>query len=186
MTFSFTWECVYVLAGVDSSVKVVYKPVRRFREESGIISKTVTYTYKQVTELVNTRSEPAVITFVDQVPKSQDEKLKVWFRSLLSIRRSSFLNCDMSWLVQVTLTEPVIAKQKQNAPPPNPKLNAQNNIEWRLELKPEESRSITVQYTVEFPTNKEVEGLWTNYVWSIRNAVIIIVPSVLNPSLKII
>ena len=61
--------------------------------------------------------------------------------------------------LQVTLTEPVIAKQKQNAPPPNPKLNTQNNIEWRLELKPEETRSITVQYTVEFPTNKQVEGL---------------------------
>ena len=61
--------------------------------------------------------------------------------------------------LQVTLTEPVIAKQKQNAPPPNPKLNIQNNIEWRLELKPEETRSITVQYTIEFPTNKQVEGL---------------------------
>ena len=63
--------------GVDSSVKVVYKPVRRFREEGGLISKTVTYTYKQVTEINNTRNEPAVITFVDQLPKSQDEKLKV-------------------------------------------------------------------------------------------------------------
>ena len=63
--------------GVDSSVKVVYKPVRRFREEGGLISKTVTYTYKQVTEINNTRNEPAVITFIDQLPKSQDEKLKV-------------------------------------------------------------------------------------------------------------
>ena len=58
-------------------MKVVYKPVRRFREEGGLISKTVTYTYKQVTELVNTRKEQAIITFVDQLPKSQDEKLKV-------------------------------------------------------------------------------------------------------------
>lgn len=62
-------------------------------------------------------------------------------------------------VLQVTLIEPVIAKQKQNAPPPNPKLNAQNNIEWRLELKPEETRAIEVKYTVEFPTNKKVEGL---------------------------
>lgn len=58
-------------------MKVVYKPVRRFREESGLLSKTVTYTYKQVTEICNTRSEPAVVTFTDQVPKSQDERLKV-------------------------------------------------------------------------------------------------------------
>ena len=58
-------------------MKVVYKPVRRFREEGGLISKTVTYTYKQVTELINTRKELTVITFTDQLPKSQDVKLKV-------------------------------------------------------------------------------------------------------------
>jgi len=51
--------------------------VRRFREEGGLLTKNVTYTYKQVTEILNSRDEPAVITFVDQVPKSQDEKLKV-------------------------------------------------------------------------------------------------------------
>ncbi len=59
----------------------------------------------------------------------------------------------------MTLTDPVIGKQKQGAPPPNPKLNVKNNVEWRLELKAEETRSIVIQYTVEFPANKEVEGL---------------------------
>ena len=66
-----------LVAGVDPSVKVVYKPVSRFREETGLISKTVVYKYKQVTEILNTRREPAVITFTDQIPKSEDEKLKV-------------------------------------------------------------------------------------------------------------
>ena len=80
-----------------------------------------------------------------------------FFVSYVYILATSIIN--FKFLLQVTLIEPVIAKQKQNAPPPNPKLNAQNNIEWRLELKPEETRSITVQYTVEFPTNKQVEGL---------------------------
>jgi len=32
---------------------------------------------KQVTELKNSLSEPAIITFIDHVPRSQDEKLKV-------------------------------------------------------------------------------------------------------------
>lgn len=62
---------------MDASVKVVYKPVKRFREESGLLSRNVTYTYKQVTEISNTRTELAVVTFQDQLPKSQDEKLKV-------------------------------------------------------------------------------------------------------------
>ena len=74
--------CVCVLstlpsAGVDPSVKVVYKPLKRFRETGGLISKVVTYTYQQVTEITNTREETATVTFTDQVPRSQEEKLKV-------------------------------------------------------------------------------------------------------------
>ena len=145
--------CVCVCVGVDPSVRVVYKPVKRFREESGLISKNVTYTYKQVTELCNTRSEPAVVTFTDQVPKSQDEKLKVSATYILCLLQSSCLS------LQVSLVEPVIAKQKQGLPPPNPRLNGQNNVEWRLQLKAGESRSVCIHYTVEFPANKQVEGL---------------------------
>jgi uncharacterized protein (TIGR02231 family) len=63
--------------GVDQSVRVVYKPLKRLREESGLLSRTVTYTYHQVTELHNTRSEPATISLTDQLPRSEDEKLKV-------------------------------------------------------------------------------------------------------------
>lgn len=73
---SLSWH-TYIHSGVDPSVKVVYKPVSRYREESGLISKTVVYKYKQVTEILNTRTEPAVVTFTDQVPRSEDEKLKV-------------------------------------------------------------------------------------------------------------
>lgn len=65
------------LVGADPSVKVVYKPVRRYREEGGILSKNVVHTYTQVTEITNTRSDTTIITFLDQVPRSYDEKLKV-------------------------------------------------------------------------------------------------------------
>lgn len=122
--------------GADPSVKVLYKPVRRYREESGILfSKNVVHTYTQVTDITNTRSDNTIITFLDQVPRSHDEKLKV------------------------TLLEPNIPKQKSGAQAPNPKLNAQNNVEWRLELAPQETKAITIKYTVEYPANKEVEGL---------------------------
>ena len=58
-------------------MRVVYKPLKRLREESGLLSRTVTYTYRQETELHNTRTEPATISFTDQLPRSENEKLKV-------------------------------------------------------------------------------------------------------------
>lgn len=121
--------------GVDHSVRVVYKPVKRLREESGLLSRTVTYSYQQVTELHNTRNEPATVSFTDQLPRSEDEKLKV------------------------TLVEPVLPKQKAGAPLPNPHLNSSNNLVWCLELAAGETHTVTVHYTVEFPANKKVEGL---------------------------
>lgn len=62
--------------------------------------------------------------------------------------------------MQVTLVEPNIPKVKQGSAPPNPHLNTENNVEWKLELAAEETKTVTVQYTVEFPVTKEVEGLW--------------------------
>ena len=64
--------------GVDNSIKVVYKPIHKYREESGIISVSVMYTYTQVTQITNNRSEVATINYTDQIPLSKDTKLKVY------------------------------------------------------------------------------------------------------------
>jgi len=68
---------VVVLQGVDPRIKVTYKPLQRYREQSGILSKTISYTMKQLTVVKNTLSDRAIITFTDHVPRSQEEKLKV-------------------------------------------------------------------------------------------------------------
>lgn len=65
--------------GVDPRIKVTYKPLQRYREQSGILSKTVNYTMKQSTVIKNTLSDQAIITLTDHVPRSQEEKLKVSF-----------------------------------------------------------------------------------------------------------
>jgi len=61
----------------------------------------------------------------------------------------------------VNVVEPVLVKQKAGSPPPNPHMNGKNNVEWIIELKPEETKTFTIHYTVEFPANKaeDVEGL---------------------------
>ena len=66
-----------LFTGVDPRIKVTYKPLERYREQSGILSKTISYTMKQLTVIKNTLSERAIITLTDHVPRSQEEKLKV-------------------------------------------------------------------------------------------------------------
>ena len=65
-------------------MKVVYKPVHRFREESGLITVSVVYTYRQVTEITNNRKESATILFTDHIPLSRDDKLKVLLVTCMS------------------------------------------------------------------------------------------------------
>ena len=63
--------------GVDPAVKITYKPLSKFRESSGIFSKTVSTKYKQVTEVRNAHDYPVTLELHDQLPRSTDEKIKV-------------------------------------------------------------------------------------------------------------
>ena len=63
--------------GVDPGVRISYQPVHKFREASGLVSKTVSTTYKQTIEIKNTHPEPLKIMVIDQVPISTEEKIKV-------------------------------------------------------------------------------------------------------------
>ena len=61
--------------------------------------------------------------------------------------------------LQVTMLEPQIAKVRPGQAPPNPNFTPQSHVTWSLELQPNESKQVTVRYTVEYPRNKQVEGL---------------------------
>ena len=64
--------------GVDPAVKVTYKPVNKFREQSGLLNKTSSTTYQQVIEIKNTHNDAIKILVSDQLPLSTEEKIKVW------------------------------------------------------------------------------------------------------------
>jgi len=54
---------------------------------------------------------------------------------------------------------PVLPKKQPNGPEPNPKLNNSNNLVWKLEVAAGLDHVITIQYQVEYPSGKIVEGL---------------------------
>lgn len=63
--------------GVDPSIKINYKPINKYREHSGIISKVHVMTYRQQIEVKNTRQAPCKILVSDQLPQSTLDKIKV-------------------------------------------------------------------------------------------------------------
>lgn len=114
--------------GVDPAVKVTYKPLKKYRASSGLISKVVNNTHEQVIEVKNTHDYGITLLVTDQLPRSADERVKV---QLLE--------------PQIDFKHP--EKNKECT------LNKANNIEWTLELKATDTKEITLKYVVEHPAN---------------------------------
>ena len=57
-----------------------YKPLHKYREQSGLISKSTTTAYKQVIEVKNTHAESVKLLLLEQLPLSTEDKIKVSLR----------------------------------------------------------------------------------------------------------
>ncbi|XP_078001412.1 protein F37C4.5-like isoform X4 [Glandiceps talaboti] len=119
--------------GVDPAVRVLYKPIHKYREQHGgiISSKTTTTTYRQVIELKNTRQDAIKIVVHEQLPLSSEEKIKV------------------------TLQEPSIKDKNDKSKPV--RMNKNNNIEWFLEIPSCTSHELVLKYSVEHPSTEDIE-----------------------------
>ncbi|XP_065057197.1 protein F37C4.5-like isoform X2 [Rhopilema esculentum] len=124
--------------GVDPAIKVTYKPLRKFMQRTGVVSKSTQTDYHQQISVKNTKTTTIKIKIRDQLPKSSEDKLKV------------------------ILKEPAIPslKQKGSAGEEQPvKLTDKNHIEWNLEIKPSETKELNMKYTVEHPADIAISGL---------------------------
>ncbi|KAI0240642.1 Protein F37C4.5 [Lamellibrachia satsuma] len=118
--------------GVDPAVKVVYKPMHKFREQSGFMAKHVKFTYKQDIEIKNTRQDNISIHVIDQLPQSTEDKIKV------------------------KLLEPDVKPVDKHAVSKPAQLNSQNNIEWDITVSPGEAKELVLKYSVEYPAGEEI------------------------------
>ena len=72
-----------VSLGVDPSVKITYKPIKKFQQRTGVILKSDTTNFHQVIEIKNTKLQPVYINVTDQCPRSSSDKIKVNFIRIL-------------------------------------------------------------------------------------------------------
>ncbi|VEL27942.1 unnamed protein product [Protopolystoma xenopodis] len=63
--------------GVEQGIKVIYRPMFKYRDGHSTSSKYASLTFKQTIEMKNTFDRAVRIMVVDQVPVSGEEKIKV-------------------------------------------------------------------------------------------------------------
>ncbi|KAE9412460.1 hypothetical protein Angca_002977, partial [Angiostrongylus cantonensis] len=63
--------------GVDPALNVDYKPVKKYREQVGLINKSSSTVYEKVVVVRNSRKDSVLLTVKEQIPCSTDEKIKV-------------------------------------------------------------------------------------------------------------
>ncbi|CAF1033344.1 unnamed protein product [Brachionus calyciflorus] len=113
--------------GVDPAIRIDYKPVKKYTTKSGLLSKTTSKMFIQVIEIKNTSMNKIKILLSDNLPLSTDEK------------------------IQVKLIEPDLKKHS------NIRLNKSNNLEFDLEIEPSKKEEITIKYTIDSPSDKDID-----------------------------
>ncbi|CAB3399105.1 unnamed protein product [Caenorhabditis bovis] len=128
--------------GVDSAIKVEYKPAKRYHEEGGYINKHSSNITSQTIMVKNTKMEqPVLLTIKHHVPRSTDEKIKV------HLIQPHALPFDPTAEVSSEIAEP-----SEGA-----KLNSSNNLEWSVKIKPGQTQELVIKWSVEHPKNEKVE-----------------------------
>uniref|UniRef100_A0A1I7TFH0 Mucoidy inhibitor MuiA family protein n=1 Tax=Caenorhabditis tropicalis TaxID=1561998 RepID=A0A1I7TFH0_9PELO len=129
--------------GVDTAIRVEYKPAKKYHEEGGYITKHSANVTEQTIYVKNTRSEqPVLLTIKHHVPRSTDEKIRV---KLVSPSATPY--------------DPEKAtNESENAEPvEGAKFNSSNNLEWTVKLAPNSSQDLVIKYVVEHPKDETVQ-----------------------------
>ncbi len=116
--------------GVDESIKIEHKILSKFNKNEGIFTKKNIKVYEYETQITNTKKTIEKITMSDNIPLSQDEKIKV------------------------TLISPKI---KENTDELN--LSETGILTRILELKPDTKNKFDLKFEIEFPKEETVTGL---------------------------
>ncbi|MDP8203590.1 MAG: mucoidy inhibitor MuiA family protein [Candidatus Tenebribacter mawsonii] len=123
-------EEFWTFLGVDESIKVEYKFVKKFDETGGLFVEKNKKIFEYLIKITNNKKTQEEIVVWDQLPISQNEKIKV------------------------KLVEPDYKEDTEIL-----KIDEHKYIEWFFQPKAGEEIIIPFKYSVEYPLDTQVEGL---------------------------
>lgn len=116
--------------GIDETMKVEYKFVKRFHSMDGVFNKQNRYTYEYIIIVTNNKKTDEDIVIHDQLPISTNEKIKI------------------------TLISPAYKENDKNL-----KKDEHSFLKWAYRIKSGEKIEIPFKFIVEYPHDKTIRGL---------------------------
>jgi len=123
-------ESFSIFLGIDSSIKIDYRPVKKNTESTGLLKKSNFQTVIHETVITNNKNIPVKMVMYDQLPKSDISNIKV------------------------KLIEPELESENN---PGKESITPANNIKWKFDLEPKDSVTKIFKYTLEYPKDQEIE-----------------------------
>ena len=117
--------------GVDEGIRVKHKLVRKKGDEKGLFSKSKVQAYAYLITIENLRNSAEEIVVRDQLPVSQDEKIKV----------------------QVEAISPDENPEKDKDALPN------GTVEWKLNVPAKSEQKLELGFSIAYPRDLKVVGL---------------------------
>ncbi|CAN0444916.1 unnamed protein product [Pylaiella littoralis] len=163
-------ESFQTFLGIDPAVKITVAPPRKSSKRRGIFSKSNHVTHTHSTSVSNKKKVPVTCVIVDAMPRSTDEIIKVNLKQPLpaSVSEAEAITDDV--LVSTALEifcgdgdgERSNVAQLAHMTPAGTRLagvikSSSNHLAWVGKIAPQDEISIPLEYTVEWPTGKEIE-----------------------------
>lgn len=141
--------------GVDPAIRVSYPKPEIARSTTGVFSKGENSAYTRAVTLVNTRAsagKPVAMTVLDQVPVSEDEKIRV----------------DVLHPAGLTSGGRLVAagvpgregKEELDWGKATASLRKAGEVQWEVSLNAGKSVKLVLQYEVAFPTGERVAQVY--------------------------
>ncbi|CAJ0590677.1 unnamed protein product, partial [Cylicocyclus nassatus] len=128
--------------GVDTALRIEYKPVKKYHEQVGLINKTSSTVHEQVIVVKNSRNDAVLITIKQQIPRSTDEKIKVRMIAPAVPQSEETTNPDLTAAAEL--------------PKEGPKMNG-SNLEWTISVPGGKASELHVKWAVDHPRDETVE-----------------------------
>uniref|UniRef100_A0A8R1I021 Protein F37C4.5 n=1 Tax=Caenorhabditis japonica TaxID=281687 RepID=A0A8R1I021_CAEJA len=124
-----------VSLGVDPAIRVEYKPVRTFQEQSGSVEKINSISTEKATLVTNLRPNTVLLTIREQIPRSTDSRIKVTLQS-----------------PEATEVAEPSADVKVGA-----EITPEKILDYTVQLNPGETNTFIVKYVTKHPQAERVD-----------------------------